>query len=102
MKRLTLLTGACLLALGLASTAQAGSGNMVGLAGGCPPGGDWRLQKVGGVIEGLDVGNLRDRNGDTYVCVRDNRGLTAKNRETTLVVRDNNLRIPPGVVNNSD
>ena len=101
MKRLTLLTGACLLALVLTSTAQASSGtNMKGLAGGCPPGAGagWVLFNVESTIEGVDVGNRRDRNDDGYVCVRINEGLSKKTGGS-LVVRDNNLRIPPGVVN---
>ena len=88
MNKFNILAGACLLALGLASTAQAGEEAV----GSCPRGGDWSLTPKTTAIVGLDVGNTRnlDRNADGYICVRTNRGLTARNGQETLVVKDNN------------
>jgi len=64
--------------------------------GACPGGGGWNLVGLNGVIE-RDVGNKRDRNGDGYVCQRDNRGLDLDPDDPeyggTWTVKDNTNRL---------
>ncbi len=92
MKKFNILAGACLLALGLASTAQASDPAPVG---GCPPAGDWGLCATRLLLP-QDVGNKSDSNEDELVCARVNSGQTAKNGFPTLTVRENSISIPPG------
>ena len=57
--------------------------------GGCPSGDGWALFPAGGLIDGIDVGNFHDQNGDGLVCVRANKGQTTKNAFLSFTVKDN-------------
>ena len=63
--------------------------------GACPAGDSWSLVELGATIDGIDVGNFHDQNGDGYVCVRVNQGQTKKNGGfPSWVVKDNTNPLP--------
>ena len=78
------------------SVATAGSAGAVPPLGGCPPGspnqvvGWFPPARLADVDPALDVGNFHDQNGDGFICLRINPGLTKKHRPPRAwTVKDN-------------
>ena len=84
-----LVIGGCAGAVALGLVFASGIGSTAQAAGGCPGGGNWILVVAAGTILPIDVGNKKDQNGDGLVCIKANKGLSAKPQGLTFVVKDN-------------
>ena len=71
-----------------ATVASVGAASAAGHQGDCPSGGDWFLVGTGFIIEDRLDGNYADQNGDGLICVKVNKGQTAK-QGLSFTAKDN-------------